>query len=109
MEINDMEMILAHADDLQWVDGPYPRSTMKIFPSAPGSGTYTILLRVPAGAVLERHLEPLNEVFYVLSGTALIDGKSYGEGTYLFTPEGTEHGPFTTNEGCLILVTKFAK
>ena len=104
-----METVLAHADDLEWVDGPYPKTTMKIFPSAPGSGTYTILLRVPAGAALERHEEPLNEVFYILNGTASIDDKPYGEGTYFFTPAGTEHGPFKTDEGCLILVTKFSK
>jgi len=104
-----MEMILAHADDMEWVDGPYPKTTMKIFPSAPESGTYTILLRVPPGAVLQRHEEPLNEVFYILSGTVGIDGKPCREGTYLFTPAGAEHGPFTTEEGCLILVMKFAK
>jgi mannose-6-phosphate isomerase-like protein (cupin superfamily) len=104
-----MEMVFAHADELEWVDGPYPKTTMKIFPSAPSSGTYTILLRVPAGATLERHEEPLNEVFYILSGTGIIEGKKCEEGTYLFTPAGTEHGPFTTEGGCLFLVTKFTK
>jgi quercetin dioxygenase-like cupin family protein len=103
-----MEMVFAHADDLEWVDGPYPKTTMKIFPSAPESGMYTILLRVPAGAVLERHEEPLNEVSYVLSGTVNLDGKLCREGSYVCTPAGMEHGPFTTDEGCLLLVIKSA-
>jgi quercetin dioxygenase-like cupin family protein len=82
---------------------------MKVFPSEIESGTYTILLDVPPGARLERHDEPLNEVFYVLSGNVSIEGKPCGEGAYYFTPAGMAHGPFETEEGCLILVTKFSR
>jgi quercetin dioxygenase-like cupin family protein len=108
-EERGMKKIFANARELEWVDGPYPNVKMKVFPSEMESGTYTILLDLPPGAVLERHDEPLNEVSYVLSGTLTIEGKQYGEGTYLFTPAGMAHGPFDTEEGCLILVTKFSR
>ncbi|GAB4345718.1 MAG: hypothetical protein Kow0099_26290 [Candidatus Abyssubacteria bacterium] len=104
-----MKRIFANARDLEWVDGPYPKVKMKVFPSEMESGTYTILLDIPPGARLERHDEPLNEVFYVLNGTISIEGKEYSEGTYYFTPAGMAHGPFESQEGCLILVTKFSK
>ena len=75
-----MKKILENAENLEWVDGPYPRSKMKVFPSEGESGTYTILLKLPAGGVLEQHVEPLNEVFYILKGSARFDGKEFGEG-----------------------------
>ncbi|UCD57410.1 MAG: cupin domain-containing protein [Candidatus Hydrogenedentota bacterium] len=104
-----MKRVIANVRDLEWVEGPYPKVKMKVFPSEMDSGTYTILLNVPPGAVLERHDEPLNEVFYVLSGTVSIEGKQYSEGTYYFTPAGRAHGPFETEDGCLVLVTKFSR
>ena len=104
-----MKRIIAHRHDLDWVDGPYPGVKMKAFPSEIDSGTYTILLDVPPGGKLERHDEPLNEVFYILSGNVSIEGKPCAEGTYYFTPAGTAHGPFETDEGCMILVTKFSR
>jgi len=104
-----MKRIFANARDLEWVDGPYPNVKMKVFPSEIESGTYSILLDMPPGTVLERHDEPLNEVFYILSGTVSIEGKPHGEGTYYFTPAGMSHGPFESGDGCLILVTKFSR
>jgi quercetin dioxygenase-like cupin family protein len=104
-----MKRIISNAHELEWVDGPYPTVKMKVFPSEIESGTYSILLDVPPGATLERHDEPLNEVFYVLSGNVSIEGKPCSEGTYYFTPAGMAHGPFETEEGCLILVTKFSR
>ena len=70
-----MKRLVANARELDWVDGPYPKSKMKVFPSEMESGTYTILLDMPPGTTLERHDEPLNEVFYVLRGTVSIEGK----------------------------------
>jgi quercetin dioxygenase-like cupin family protein len=104
-----MKKIVANADDLVWIDGPYPNTRMKAFPSDPESGTYTIMIDMPPGAVLERHDEPLNEVFYVLEGNLNIEGAPYGVGSYLFTPAGATHGPFESPDGCLILVTKFSR
>jgi quercetin dioxygenase-like cupin family protein len=104
-----MKMIFANVRDLEWVDGPYPNVKMKVFPSEIDSGAYTILLDVPPGATLQQHDEPLNEVFYIIKGTISIEGKQYGEGAYYFTPAGMSHGPFESEGGCLILVTKFSR
>ncbi|MBI5118012.1 cupin domain-containing protein [Candidatus Poribacteria bacterium] len=104
-----MKRIFANVRDLEWVDGPYPSVKMKVFPSEIDSGTYSILLDVPPGATLQQHDEPLNEVFYIIKGTISIEGRQYGEGTYYFTPAGMSHGPFESQEGCLILVTKFSR
>lgn len=104
-----MKMSFMNLEDLEWVDGPYPKVRMKVFPPDAESGMYTILLDLPPGAVLERHDEPLNEVSYILNGTVSIEGKEYGEGTYSFTPAGTTHGPFESENGCQILVVKFSK
>ena len=104
-----MKMIFANVHDLEWVDGPYPGVKMKVFPSEMESGTYTIMLDVPPGGVLERHDEPLNEVAYVLKGTVSIEGRQYGEGAYCFTPAGMAHGPFESQDGCLLLIMKFSR
>jgi len=104
-----MKMIYANINDLEWVDGPFPNVKMKVFPSEMESGTYTVMLDLSPGAVLERHDEPLNEVSYVLRGTVAIEGRQYGEGTYNFTPAGMAHGPFESQDGCLLLVTKFSR
>ncbi len=104
-----MKMIFANVHDLDWSEGPYPNVKMKVFPSESDSGTFTILLDIPPGGVLERHDEPLNEVSYVLKGTVNIEGKQYGEGTYSYTPAGMPHGPFKSEDGCLLLVVKFSR
>ncbi len=104
-----MESIFANLDELEWGDGPFPNVRMKVFPADPESGTYTILLDLSPGAVLEQHVEPLYEVSYVLKGTITVDGVKYKEGMYNFTPPGTTHGPFTSEDGCQLLVTKFSK
>ena len=104
-----MESIFANADELEWGVGPFPNVRMKVFPADPESGTYTILLDLSPGAVLERHEEPLYEVSYVLKGTITVEGKKYSEGMYNFTPPGTTHGPFESDDGCRLLVTKFSR
>ncbi|MBI4832793.1 MAG: cupin domain-containing protein [Candidatus Lindowbacteria bacterium] len=104
-----MKRVFANAHDLEWVDGPYPNVKMKVFPSEIESGTYSILLDIPPGATLESHDEPLNEVFYIIKGTMSIEGKQYAEGTYYFTPAGMSHGPFESQDGCLVVVTKFSR
>jgi quercetin dioxygenase-like cupin family protein len=104
-----MKMTYANANDLEWVDGPFPNVKMKVFPSDMESGTYTIMLDLAPGAVLKRHDEPLNEVSYVLKGTVVIEGETYEEGTYSFTPAGMAHGPFESPQGCLLLITKFSR
>jgi quercetin dioxygenase-like cupin family protein len=104
-----MESVFANLDDLEWGDGPFPNVRMKVFPAEPDSGTYTILMDLAPGAVLEQHEEPLYEVSYILRGTLTVDGEKYGEGTYNFTPPGTTHGPFESEDGCQLLVTKFSR
>ncbi len=64
---------------------------------------------MPPGARLEKHDEPMNEMFYMIKGAMGTEGKQYGEGTHHFTPAGMSHAPFDTRDRCLVLVTKFSR
>jgi hypothetical protein len=56
----------------------------------------------PGGVI--RH--PYVEEVYLLEGTLtdLTMGATFGAGSYAYRPAGMPHGPYTTREGCLMLV-----
>lgn len=93
---------------VEWIQGPSERSRMKTFFSPNLPGAFALLIELPPGEVLERHLEPLFEIGYVLRGSCTCgEGAECPEGTFLFTPKGAVHGPFRSELGCLLLCVKF--
>jgi len=103
-----MEKMTTVLEDLPWDAGPYPGSRMKIYPMIEGTPFFSVLIEIEPGAVLEEHDEPFNELSFVFKGEAIIEGRECPQGTYFYTPAGNQHGPFTTREGCQLLVVKFS-
>lgn len=103
-----MEKLMASLEQLNWEPGPYPGSRMKIYPMIEGTPFFSVLIELEPGAVLEEHEEPFDELSFVFKGEAIIEGRKCPQGTYFYTPAGNTHGPFTTRQGCQLLVVKFS-
>ncbi len=72
------------------------------------TGSRTRLLRFQPGAftTLPFVHEYWEEVF-LLSGKLIVDGAPFKGMTYACRPPHVPHGPFATDEGCLLLETHF--
>ena len=65
----------------------------------------TFLLKLPKGFDMEAHCHTaLTEQHFVLEGSYRSEGKTYRRGSYRFIPREVTHGPFTSEEGAVILV-----
>ena len=60
------------------------------------------LLRYAPGAAVPLHRHPAYEQIFVLSGSQRDHGGTYGPGTCVLSPPGTEHS-VSSEEGCLVL------
>lgn len=71
-------------------------------------GTRTRLLRFQPGAFTTKPFEHeyWEEVFQ-LSGTLTVGDKTFGPMTYACRPPHVKHGPFKSDEGCLLLEVHF--
>ena len=72
------------------------------------TGSRTRLLRFKPGALttLPFEHEYWEEVF-LLSGKLIVKGEPFTGMTYACRPPHVPHGPFATDEGCLLLETHF--
>lgn len=70
--------------------------------NAPDAGRELSLIRADAGAALEGHAHEGVEELYVLEGSCLIENQQMVAGDYHRAAAGSQHGPATTAEGCLL-------
>lgn len=63
----------------------------------------TILLKFEAGAIYPYHNHPAGEEIFVLSGEAILEEATLGEGDYLYTPPGFKHS-VRSQAGCTLLL-----
>ena len=99
-----MQEVYVNCNDMEWTPAPnYPQGTL-IKNLRDNEGRKTILLKMPAGFEMEAHSHTSVEQHYVLEGQYEIEGQIYGPGTYQLLPSGYMHGPFTSEEGAIILI-----
>jgi quercetin dioxygenase-like cupin family protein len=68
------------------------------------SKAVTTILRYPAGWSLDQeHYLDSDEEFYVLSGTLVMNGESYGEGDYAYLPAGYPRHSMTSESGADVM------
>jgi hypothetical protein len=75
-----------------------------------GTGTRTRLLRIDAGVfTTEPFVHDYWEEVYLLTGDLTVGndaegrgGESFGPNTYACRPPGSPHGPFKSNNGCMV-------
>jgi hypothetical protein len=73
-----------------------------------GRGSRTRLLRFEPGAfTTQPFVHDYWEEVFQLSGTLTVGGKTFGPMTYACRPPHVYHGPFRSDEGCLLLEFHF--
>lgn len=82
----------------------------KILSMDPETGDHTRLLRIPAGYQSDKVLvHDFWEEVYLLEGTVFDHAmcKTVATGTYSHLPPGTEHGPYSSEGGCITLEMRY--
>jgi anti-sigma factor ChrR (cupin superfamily) len=99
-----MSEISLNANDLTWQPaGAYPEGTLIKLLRVKGTSR-TVLLRLPPYFHMDSHSHTLCEQHYVLEGSYESEGETYGPGAYQCIPAHTDHGPFSSEKGAIILV-----
>ena len=73
----------------------------------PDTGMEVRLVRYPKGVINVKHTHPCAHGMYVLEGTLLANGKSFGPGSFVWFPEGMEmeHGASTAGDVTVLFIT----
>ena len=98
-----------YADEMKW-EKVQDLVYEKILWKDEKSGTYARLIRVDAGFRGEKALShEFDEVVYILQGQVknTQNGKIWHQGMFCFFPNGVEHGPLETEEGCLSIEFRY--
>lgn len=90
--------------DQIWQDAPQaPVRRWPLEREAPESGQVTSLVEYLPAARFPEHQHPNGEEIYVLEGVFSDETGDYPAGSYLRSPAGSRHSPFSA-DGCLIFV-----
>jgi len=101
-----MQEIYINYEEVEWKEANgYPRGTMiKILREDIEPKTF--LLKLPKNFHLEAHSHTVTEQHLVLEGQYMSNEKIYSKGSYRFLPSRITHGPFTSENGAIILVIR---
>ncbi len=98
-----MKNIINLFDDQNWQDAvEYPDGTKRKL-LRDENGAKTVLLKFPAGFSMAPHSHITTEQHFVLDGEYNSNGKTLGVGSYQIFYPHEEHGPYESENGCLIL------
>ena len=99
-----------HVDDVEWETIRWPGETGKMVfhprperPTEPNAG----ILRLEPGAFHPEHYHGFTQIWYILEGEFLIDGKRCTLGTMLFHPDPHFEGELKTDTGGDILIVQY--
>ena len=99
-----MSEITLDTNQMDWTEATsYPEGT-KIKVLRDEGEARSTLLRLPPGFHLDSHSHTCCEQHFVLEGKYESGGKEYGPGAYQCIPPHTDHGPFSSREGAVVLV-----
>jgi anti-sigma factor ChrR (cupin superfamily) len=91
-----------------WTPLDFPGVEIKLLHTDNASGAATVLTRLAPGATIPRHRHThADETVYVIEGDFIEDNESFGPGSFFAGKAGTDHGPHTSKNGCLVL-TRFS-
>ena len=92
--IKHMFPYVASAKDRTWQPGPYEGVELMVLHKHESSCGVVVQRKFKASHTIPAHTHPdANEWAYVLSGTCVESGVTYGPGTPFYAPQGIEHGP----------------
>lgn len=95
---------LVRGGESRWRSTPYPGVTAKRLFSDKESGNATWLLKLDPGAVYPSHRHAVAEHCYVIEGDVVFANYALAQGDYGVAATGSHHAPFTTQNGCLLLI-----
>jgi len=101
-----MTEISINSADLPWERAEnYPDGTMRKTLRKDSSGNpLTMLLKLPPGFAMDEHSHVVTEHHYLLEGEYEVKGEIFRAGQYHLISQHTDHGPFRSANGALLLV-----
>ncbi len=98
------EAVVINTNEQEWQASPMPGVWRKpLAREATEHGHTTSIVRYDAGSSFSSHVHPLGEEILVLEGVFSDQHGNYPAGTYLRSPPGSSHAPFS-EQGCILLV-----
>jgi len=101
MDPDDQETVRIDTTRQTWLPGLV--DGLSVMPLHQFGTSNTALVKWQPGTVFNAHSHPGGEEILVLEGTFEDEHGTYSQGTWLRSPPGSIHKPFST-EGCIILV-----
>jgi anti-sigma factor ChrR (cupin superfamily) len=101
-----MEDLALFTNDIPWetvTEKPH-RMSRKVLRRGPDGKPRVALLRLDAGFDMDAHSHPQAENHYVLEGMYESQGREFPAGTYRYIPQHSQHGPYRSHGGSLLLV-----
>jgi anti-sigma factor ChrR (cupin superfamily) len=96
--------VLRRAGDGGWEDTAVPGVRLRVLAIDAAADRFTALVRMAPGATYGAHRHAGPEECYVLEGDLRHGAQVMRAGDYEWAPAGSDHGPQTTAEGCLLLI-----
>lgn len=105
-EERDMEEISVRESDLSWepAEGFSVGTVWKVLRRDSENQPLTVLLKLPPGFERKEHSHVFVEHHYILEGEYESMGKRYRAGSYRMIPKHSDHGPFRSETGAMLLV-----
>jgi anti-sigma factor ChrR (cupin superfamily) len=99
-----MSEISLDSNDLTWqLASEYPKGTQIKVLRRKGN-LRTVLLRIPPHFWMDSHSHTICEQHFVLEGAYESGGKTFGPGAFRYIPAHTDHGPFSSETGAVLLI-----
>jgi len=100
------EEVMLNTSDMAWqeAEGYPPGTGIKVLRKGSRTHGLTILLKLPANWSFGKHCHTAVEQHYVLEGEYESQGQVFPQGSYQLILKDTNHGPFTTKSGAIVLV-----
>ena len=96
--------VLRRAGDGGWEDTAVPGVRLRVLTIDAAADRFTALVRMDPGASYAAHRHVGPEECFVLEGDLRHGTQVMRAGDYEWLPGGSDHGPQTTAEGCLLLL-----
>ena len=98
------QSVVVNTNEQEWEASPMAGVWRKpLAREAAEHGHTTSIVRYDPGSSFSSHQHPLGEEILVLEGVFCDEHGNYPAGTYLRSPPGSSHAPFS-EEGCVLLV-----
>jgi anti-sigma factor ChrR (cupin superfamily) len=101
--MEDFSIIAADVPWEQVTDHPHKMSR-KVLRTGPGGAPRVALIRLEAGFDMDAHSHAHAENHYVLEGMYESQGREHPAGSYRYVPRHSQHGPFRSPSGAVLLV-----